>query len=139
MKMILFLLIGTALGFSTSAERNQASDELFCADMFQACEFGWHVLQGPGGNYRGSEAHGDCRMCVDEGTCHSPCINFSGDEEELAAYNAALDALRRGDIGAALAVADRAAGYVRVNTVRSTVQILSCDRSRVIANANITD
>ncbi len=111
----------------------------FCAQMLSGgCGFGWHVLQGPsGGGYDGDEAHGDCRQCIQGYPCHTDCGASEEPEETRLAYDAAVAAAARGDAAGLVALSESADGYVRVNTARHSVQLLSCDRRLVIANLTL--
>lgn len=110
----------------------------FCAAMYSGgCSFGDHKLQGPAGDKKGEEAHGDCRTCIVGYPCHTDCNQSLWEEETRVAYQRVLEAAARGDVEAVLALADAADDYVEVNAPRGSVQVRSCDRSLVIANLNL--
>ena len=113
----------------------------FCADFIYAgCTFGDHKLQGPSGaGYDGDEAHGDCRSCVPPLPCHTDCGVSEENESVQKAYKDAVAAAARGDAARLLTLQDTIADYVQVNEERNSIQVLSCDRSRVIANLSVED
>jgi hypothetical protein len=135
------IALGIAWLIVASSNHSAAeSEDLFCAEMFPACDFGWHVLQGPSpGGYSGSEAHGDCRLCVEEFPCHTGCDALIGNPDVQASYDAVLAATDRGDVAAVLRLAKDGNGFARFNQSRGSVQIMSCDQRRIIANLNVAD
>jgi hypothetical protein len=53
------------------------------------------------------------------------------------AYRSAVAAAGRGDVLAVLALDESAGDFVRLNEDRASVQLLACDRSRIIANLSL--
>ena len=125
-----------SLGYAGSQSSQATAAQPFCAWMFlDGCDFGDHVLQGPGPDgYDGAEAHGDCRTCVIEFPCHNSCGGLELDPEAKDAYAAAFEAAAKGDVDELLRQQRSAGRFIRVNAARSSVQLLSCDGASVIAN-----
>ena len=135
------MLLVVLIGFVPLAPSNDVDahslGETFCADMLSfGCESSEHVLLGPSpGGFDGTQAHGDCRECFFGIPCHRGCsIQQTEDEETQFAYEEARQAASVGDVESLVALASRLDRYIMTKTNRGTIQLLSCDRSYVIAN-----
>jgi hypothetical protein len=103
---------------------------------------------------RGGDDHGStCMVCrngpggpyINASYCHpSGCEGEPADEGEgggnnlTANINGMIDAAKRGNMVAAAAFAQKVPSRILVNWTRSSVQVLSCDRSAVIASIPMT-
>jgi len=77
--------------------------------------------------------HGTCSICA-YGTCHPVCAPEEEDEETQLAYQSVIRALEEGDFEAVATLAPKLTRFVTFNADRDAVQVLDCDRSRVVAS-----
>src|ERR1043166_5377399 len=88
------------------------------------------------GNYYEHSACEECYSALGAEGCHQ--ASCGGSEflapEESAAYIEAQDAARGGDIEGLIRSGERAGGMVAYNTVRGTVQLISCDGAALLGN-----
>lgn len=92
---------------------------------------GDHRIYGPSSGYL--YPHIYCGICL-WGDCHPPCTEAMMDHGDRDAYNRILAAAGFGDVETVLREAHAVPKHVELNLARNSLQILSCDTSRVVAN-----
>ena len=100
-----------------------------CGDLRTLCG-GHNMLLGPSGSTQ--DPHSDCRICIDQGGCHSGCNAASAEQRED--YTRLVAAAEAGDIADLIRAAESAPDYAYYNSDRSAVQVLSCNGTSVIAS-----
>ncbi len=106
-----------------------------CGPMHYFCggDYSGHTVIGPApsGVY---PLHGECLFCVN-GPCHFGCDeSLRSDPDARRVYAQAVEAASHGDATATLRLAPWSGGYVRLNEIRSAVQVMSCSGDLVIAS-----
>lgn len=136
-KFILACLI--ALAFSAAGAVAQDEDGGFggggsCGGIQDtSCPGGYHTVQFSG---MSNNPHSNCMVCVSGGSsCHSICWGLAG--AEVTKLFVAINPLNKRSVNDILKVAMNTPEFVEVNRSRMSLQVLSCDRSTVIANIPI--
>jgi len=106
-------------------------------DIQYGCSGDYGHTTSSGTSYGNGHGTNQCYVCLYYGdpTDASDCHDCGGlDHVTAAAYSTILKASRAGDVTTVMAVAQRVRGFVFFNEQRASVQILACDKVRVIAN-----
>jgi hypothetical protein len=127
------ICVGLAMLFGVPSV---GSAQTGCGYWTSCFDGNWHSL--PDGAFWGyDDPHFECAYCLVPSGCHYPCAYGFSTPTERKAYLAATEAAARSDVGAILDLAPSTGARVIFNPSRSSLQILSCDKSMIIASLQV--